>query len=224
MEEKIQGEESEEQTRESGAEETPLKSPEDESEEESEEDESEEESEDVDHKKTLEELEGKEKPNKLEKAKRALFFTAKGVEELGGDPLEVLGLKEKKGDGDDLDTKIEKKFKEQEVKRLARTEDEFKVIMWYVTNQNLSVEDAHILANKGRLKSFASEVKRSDVIPPKGGTSSRKARTEDVPKRADEEVEVLRRRGLVFNTKTNTYQGKYTEEYWDGEKWQSRMR
>ena len=96
--------------------------------------------------------------------------------------------------------------------------------MWRVRNQGLSVEEAHLLANKGRYLKLESELKRADVKIGQGGGAGQKIVDTKAPVRSPEDVALLNRRGLKLNPKTQTYQGKHTEEYWDGEKWATRKR
>lgn len=185
-----------------------------------------EESTDIDYKKELEELEGT-KPSKseLEKAKRALYFNAQRYSELGGDPSDVLPKPKAAAQPEtDVDKVIDLKFAEREARALAKTEDEYQLIVWRVKNQGLSVSEAHLLANKGKLLKLSSELKRADVKPSLGGGAGQRILEETVPERNAAEVQLLTRRGMQFNPKTNTWQGKYTEEYWNGSHWLSRRR
>ena len=176
--------------------------------------------EDDDHKKNLEKLEGKGK-SELEKAERALYFTAQRLKELGGDPKNILGDKPKKEDSPD--TLIEKKFAERDARAMTKSESEYNLVMWYVNNKNLSVEDAYVVANKGKLQREIIEAKRGKVdYAPESNNEQAPKRV--VPKRNPEEVSLLSNRGLHYNPKTQTYQGKFTEEYYDhdSKSWKSR--
>lgn len=204
------------------------------SEEEDEESESEEDtSEDVDYAAELERLEnGKANDTEnssrteLDRAKKALFFNAKRIKELGGDPDEVLG-KKKKDDvatGTDTEKLLDRKFAERDAKAMARNPDELKLIMWYVDNKGLSVEQAYILANEGRLRRTITEIQRSKVKPSGPSAPGRRVVTTTVPDRSPEEKVLLERRGLRFDPKSKTWKGKYSEEYYDPstKRWQSR--
>jgi hypothetical protein len=183
-----------------------------------------EESQDIDYEKELEAL---ERPTRteLEKAQRALHFNAERLKELGGDPADVLKIKPvaKKEDVPDIDAKFERKFAERDAQALARNEAEFKLIMWYVDNKNLSIDEAHLLANKGRILRAADEAKRGNVQYGQP-VNSKKVVVDTTPDRSPEEKAVLQRRGLSFNPKTKTWQGKYSEEYYDKDqrRWVSR--
>jgi hypothetical protein len=179
---------------------------------------------DIDFKKQLETLELEKKPDELEKAKRSLHFNAEKVKELGGDPLEVIQPELRKDEGElsDVDTVIDRKFAERDARSLAKSDDELKVIMWYVRNKGLSVEESHLLANKGKIANQVSELRRANATPSREGGAGRKVEVTTVPDRTPEEKQILERRGMRFNPKTKTFQGKFYEEFWDGDKWASR--
>ena len=190
-------------------------------------DEESEESTDIDYTAELEkakEKETKEKPDEREKARKALFFNAERAKELGLDPAEVLGIKPKvtKKDETDIDSKLERKFTERDVQSITNSEAEYNLVMFYV-DKGLSIEDAHLLANKGKIKRAVDEARRGNVTFGKVDNGTRIV-TETVPQRSPETVALLARRGLKLNPKTKTYQGTYTEEYYDKDtkSWKSR--
>lgn len=168
----------------------------------------------------LEKVQKRER-SELDKAKRALHFNAERLKELGGDPADVLGVKPQKNN--DVESLLDKKFAERDARQMVKSESEFKLVMWYVENKGLSVEEAHLLANKDRFKRSIDEVKRANVVysQAEGGKKVTKPK---VPERTPEEVRLLASRGLNYNPKTQTYQGKYTEEYYNPEtkNWESR--
>ena len=182
--------------------------------------------EDVDHAKELERLETLTPPkSEREKAEKALHFNAERVKELGGDPATVLNFKpETPENANDPTAIIQREFKVRDARMKASSDEEFKHIMWYVDNRGLEVDEAHILANKGKIQRSVIEAKRGAVNfgRPEGG--GRKVVSNEVPDRSEEEKRVLQDRGLRFNPKTKTYQGKIYEEYFDAESksWQSR--
>lgn len=180
-------------------------------------------SEDIDFNKELEALEQKqEQPTgELEKAEKSLFFNARRVKELGGDPAKII-KPEQSNEVTNVEALIDSKLNEEKARSLAKNDAEFKVIMWYVRNKGLSIQEAHILANKGRIERFASEIQRSNVTKSKGSGPGRRVEANTVPSRTQEEVNILSRRGLKFNPQTKTYQGKIYEEYWTGSGWSSR--
>lgn len=156
--------------------------------------------EDIDYDKELETLEETKKPHRTEKEKA--IFTAKKIverlEELEVDPSEIFGKKKAKKEeeeqpertSNDIESRIEARL---EAKRLARSDSEAKLILWYIENKGLSVEDAHILANKGRVKSFVEEQKRAKVVPEQGGGAGQKsdhAKKPELPQ--NEQTELLR--------------------------------
>lgn len=186
-----------------------------------------EEGKDIDFEKELESLEsGDKKPerNELEKAKRSLHFNAERVKELGGDPSEILGKPKTDEKQGDVDSIIDSKFAERDARARAKSESEFKVIMWYVKNKGLSVDDAHMLANKGKILRSTSEFRRSQVDYSKDAGSGQKILRDEIPARSAQEVALLNRRGMQYDPKTKTYRGKYTEEYFDQtqKKWLTR--
>jgi len=173
----------------------------------------------IDHKAELEKLKANDttpesKYSEEEKAKRALYFNAERAKELGIDPAEVLGIKpQDTSKTDDPRSIIREELAERDARALAESEEEFQHMKYYM-DRGLSVEDAHILANKGKLKRSIDEAKRGSVqfakLPP-----THRVERQDVPERSAEEQAVLQRRGLQFNPKTGTWQGRFTEEYWD---------
>ena len=181
---------------------------------------------DIDFKKELEKVQPQTK-SELEKAQKALHFNAQRLVELGGDPAEVLKLKrETKKDNADVDVKsvIQREFIERDVRAMSKNEDHFKLMMHYVDDKKLSAEDAYVLSMKGQILRSITEIKRAGVQYAKPDTGGRKVDTVEVPERSHEEVAILERRGMRFNPKTKTYQGKFYEEYYDSTEkaWKSR--
>lgn len=178
------------------------------------------ESEDIEFNEALEE---KPQRSELDKAK----FTARSVlariGELGGDPAEVIAEHAGKGKPEqDIDARIDRKFAEQDVRKLSRSEAEFKAIMSWV-NKGLSVEDAHLLANKGKIKRSVEEIVRANEARPGQGAGAGERVPQKKEMRQSAEAEArLAQRGLKLNPKTGTYRGQFTEEYFDGTSWQSR--
>lgn len=175
------------------------------------------ESENIDYKAELERLqEGKEKPSELEKARRALFHNAERLKELGGDPEEIIAPKKKpKADEEpDVHSVVQQEFRKERVRGMVESEDEYKLVMFYIETNGLSEEDAYLLANKGKIKRATDEAKRANVSFGRPGNTQRVIQ-DIVPERSPEEQAVLTRRGLSFNPKTKTWQGKYSEEYYD---------
>jgi hypothetical protein len=177
--------------------------------------EAEESSKHIDFKKELEKVQEQPK-SELEKAQRALHFNAERLKELGGDPADVLKLKKDENkDNVDVSSAIKREFAERDARILAKSDDEYKLIMWYVDNKNVSIEEAHLLANKGRFVRSITEANRARVNYSKPDEGGRKITASEVPARSQEEINLLARRGMMFNSKTKTYQGKFYEEYYD---------
>jgi len=188
-------------------------------------------SEDIDFKKELENLEGttppvKPKRTKLEEAAYNLKKNADRFKEMGGDPSEVLGTEVK---ADDTNDEKEGEYVTKsdlariEAKKLAKSDDELKVIMWWVEKKGMSVEDAHWQANKGRIQKTLGEVQRKQSATPGigGGPGERPA---DVIKKSPEDEAMLRRDGFNWNPKTKTYQAKFNEEFYNTatKQWETR--
>ena len=176
---------------------------------------------DIDYKKELETLESKKPKNELEKAKKALYFNSERLKELGGDPAEILGIKESVKETTDVSSVIKREFAERDARARASNDEEYKLIMWYVDNRNLDVEEAYILANKGKLQRSILEAKRGNPVYGKafGGTKKETPVIANHPG-----ADILARRGYKFNPQTKTYQAKYYEEYYDSttKSWKSR--
>jgi len=159
-----------------------------------------------------------EKPQRTEKEKAE--FTLKSVAErlkdLGGDPTEIIG--EKTSESQYV---TKKEFTEAEVRKLARSENEVKAIMAWI-DKGLSVEDAHLIANKGRVKATFSEMERANVRTKEATGAGQKKPAPKAPKPNDVQLMQWRKANMVYDPAQGMAKGKFTEEYWDGEKWSSR--
>lgn len=188
-------------------------------------------SQDIDFKKEADRLEAlkkteeDKKKSELEKAKYTLKSVAERVKQLGGDPDEVF---KPKADIERTDFVTKKdleliEFRTQ-ARQLSASDDEFKVIMWYVENKGLSVEDAHLVANKGKIKSAFDEITRAGNNKPRTGDGESSGQKPPAPpKRMSKDDEAkLARDGFKFNSKSGTYQAKFNEVWWDGSDWQTR--
>lgn len=204
-------------------------------------------SEDVDFDKDLEDLESKKpKRTELEKAVFTAKQLAKKITELGGDATKVFG-KEKKVETEEEDETedapvTKKQFAEYSreterkealklAKALGSSEGEVKVIMWHLENSIVrsgsledDVENAHVLANRKKLKRVASEIARADEArgsghAPTGG--GQKPRLVDIPDAPKEVQDTLRRRGFTLNAKTKEWEAKFTKVVYNKEtkKW-----
>lgn len=193
-----------------------------------------EDSEDDEIQKRADELLGNKKPqDPKSKASRAVYFAAQRYKELGGDPAEALGIKPKKQarkteqDTDepaDIRSVVAQELDEREARDMVKSEAQFNLMKAYMA-KGLSKEEAYLLVNKKQILRNPLEIKRAlDARAEFSGGPSHKATKVEVPERPEEEVKLLQRRGLTFNQKTNTYRGKYTEEYYDSQSktWQTR--
>lgn len=167
--------------------------------------------------------EDKPQRSELEKAQ----FTAKSVinriQELGGDPTELIATEKKVEKNTETDPQYATKhdIARMEARQLAKDEREVNAIMAWV-DRGLTVEDAHYMANKGRVKAVFDEMERGSA-PKREATGAGQRK---VAPTAPEPDETLQRQwaiaGLVYDPKTKTAKGKFTEEYWNGKKWVSR--
>lgn len=159
---------------------------------------------------------GKKTPEEERKqAEFTLTSTAKRLKELGGDPSAVIGADTTPAAAPSMDTSrfvTKEDIARGEAGRLARSPGEAKLIMWYVTNKGLSVEQAHLLANQGRVKTALSEITRSrSAIPSKGGggpgapASIDDASTPELPASSLARVKAA---GMIWNAEKKAYVGK----------------
>lgn len=132
----------------------------------------------IDYKKELETLETedkkKDKPQftEREKAEYNLKRNADKLREHGGDPAKVLGVEKGEVPADAVSKReLDLRFKQQDARARARSDDEYKLMMWYIENRDLSVDEAHLLANKGKVLRSEDEIKRSQVRI-QGGTDT----------------------------------------------------
>ena len=196
--------------------------------EETEEPESEEEPTDIDHKKELEKLNEKEPQTKseLEKAERSLHFNAERLKELGGDPADVLKLKpeEPQEAQDDPRLIVKQELAKDRLRSMCSSDDEYRHAEWYVDNKGLSVDEAYLLANRGKIERSVTEAKRANVAFSRGSSGGEKKPQTSVPEMPQDQQQILQRRGYSYNPKTKTWQAKYYEEYYDHttKSWQSR--
>lgn len=205
-------------------EESPAEGDEPEEEEESEDDEISEED-DEEFQRQADELNGgSSKDEAVRKAKASLYHTAKTLTELGQDPAEVLGInktaKVKKPavvteDAPDVQTAISKELDYREARKLAKSEPMFNLMKAYI-DKGLSVDDAYLLVNKKRIARQSGEAALANTTFKAPSAPSKPSNIrQSVPRRPDAEEQALARRGVLWNQKTQTYRGKYTEEYYD---------
>lgn len=164
--------------------------------------------------------------SELEKAEYTLKSVRDRVKELGGDPDKILGtaVAPETEDKNDPQSLIRAEFAQRDARAVSSNEQEYQAIMSWI-NKGLSVEDAKILANKGRLKDLASEIERGNQRPGSGASvAPQRQKSQRAPSPTPELLKVWQRRGFKLNSKTGTYQGKFNEMYYDHEAqdWRSR--
>lgn len=198
--------------------------------------------EDIDFKKELENLEAGGTPpatppkparTELEKAEFTAKSTLKRIKELGGDPAkliaeelpsptpsvapapEVLVADEEKA------TKLaDARVK---AKTLAKSDAEINVIMWWVENKGMSVEDAHYMANKKKVATVAKEVARAETTVPSNGGGGAGQRPPEIKtnKMNEKNEQRLALAGMTYDQPTNSYVGKKTRVRHNGTTWVS---
>ena len=182
--------------------------------------------EDIDyHKKELDRLQRTASPARSEREKA--IFTAKKLserlQEMDIDPTEIFGAPKKPAkqsweekpeevDVQGMETRIEERL---EAKRLARSEDELRLMAWYMENKGLSARDAHVLANKGRVQTFLDEQKRAQVRVEQGSNASgRKKKQVKIPQLSQDQQQELARQGFV-KQKDGSFEGKKVRMFYD---------
>ena len=195
---------------------------------------------DIDYKKELEDLEGKKPRSELDKAKFSAKSTLKRIAELGGDVNEVLGdfvQKKKVEDDDKEDDKFATKDEFNSLVRnqviahartLVGSEDELKLVLWHLDNSIVKtgntvedLENAHILANRGKIKRTMQEIARANGAKDGAhGPSGAGQRTLDkkVPDMPQATQNILRQRGFTPNPKTGEWEAKFTKVVYNDEK------
>lgn len=148
----------------------------------------------------------------LEKATRSLHFNAKRVRELGGDPTKVIAPpanNEERApaplDTSNFVTKDDKAL--EEARKLGRTDSEIAVIMHRYNNSIKKsgdpvkdIENAYMIAHKGRIQRSFAEIRRGSFARPTPGTPpGRRPRAEDArtPELSSSDQQVLINRGFV---------------------------
>lgn len=163
----------------------------------------------------------------LEKAKRSLHFVTKRVKELGGDPNEILGIKapEAPPQGDTDPRYVTKEdVALDRIRKLAKTDAEADVIIHHYRNTirltgntDQDIENAYLIAHKGKIKRSFSEVRRAAAnMPPKGpqgGAGGRPGVESQQPALSRAEQATLLRRGFK-KLADGSWEGKhYTLKY-----------
>lgn len=173
-----------------------------------------------------------------ERAETALFHQAQRLKKLGGDPSKVL---EKAGGGQeggeppspapvvppvpapDDNTVSRDQFVELEFGKIAKSAAERKVYMYHYTNSinrtgNIAtdMENAMLIANKGRIMRSFGELRRANFAKPGegGGAPGRKQPAQvSVPQVSAQEARVLRQRGFVQQPDGSWKGKRYTLRY-----------
>ena|SRR3990167_6011794 len=159
------------------------------------------------------------KRTELEKAEYSARSVLNKVAELGGDPAKVakdfVPETDKEATGgftrNDADQLFNEKLAEQHARSLAKSDKEFQAIMSWVKIKGLSVEDAHLLANRGKVKQATAEIQRAQEATASSNSAGAgvKTQTTKVPQMPIEMQQVLRRRGM--KQEGGKWVGKITE-------------
>jgi len=173
--------------------------------------EEEEDEEDIDFEEELKNLQPPAPPapdskKELEKAEKSLFFNAQQVKKLGGDPSKVLAgeapIAPKPVEGAEFVSRED--FVETEFAKIAKSEAERKVLMHHYKysiqktgNLAADMENAYILANKGKIQRSFSEIRRGALARPAPGSppGRRAPAAQAVPALTADEQNTLKRRG-----------------------------
>lgn len=175
--------------------------------------------EEVDFKKEAEALEKKEERTDLEKAERSLHFNAERVRQLGGDPSKIIHPNQKK---DESEFVTKEDFAQNYAASLVRSPEELKVLMWHYKNSiqrtgniNEDIDNAYLIAHKGKIRRTQEEIDRSDHPKPPTGGSGRETRKADKLRLPRDQEIVLSRRGFTLNPKTGEYEAKFNKVIYD---------
>ena len=193
-------------------------------------------SEDADFEKELEALENggdntpapapKSTKSDLEKAIMTGKSIAKRIKTLGGDPAELISDVDADpvpapAERHDMDTSqfmTKLDFARQEASKLAKSPSELNLIMWWVKNKGMSVDDAHFMANKGKLKKVMSEVNRTQTTvtaKPGGGAGQRPADATGAPELSRVDLLRIQQSGMIYDPAKKAYVGKKVQLRYD---------
>lgn len=163
-----------------------------------------------------------DKRPELEKAEKALFFNAKRVKELGGDPGKVLApvaappqppaaptpdAPETPAPAYVTEESLNKRDLAAEIRKLSRTEAEYKVTAWHAENSIKAsgdpvkdAENAYLIAHKGRITRSFEEIRRAGFSrPAPGAPPGRRAPVvAKAPELQPAEKVVMQRRGFAL--------------------------
>lgn len=166
--------------------------------------------------------------DELTKAKTALFHNAKRFKELGGDPAEIIsGLQpepvvvpvvENTPANPDNNNVTKDDMVELEFKRIAKTPAEVAVYMHHYKNSIVKtgkitedIENAMLIANKGRILRSFSELRRADnVVPRPASNNGAPQNKPQIKQLSAADATVLRRRGFKLQADGSWVGKKYT--------------
>ncbi len=184
---------------------------------------------DAEFEKELRELEsGQQAPKpqrtELEKATFTAKSTLKRIKELGGDPTALLGETppvEKPIETDTSQFVTKTDLARQEAQKLARSPGEVKLIMWWVENKGMSVQDAHYMANKGRILKTVGEITRAkDAVPSNDGGGPGQVtpiNKDDAPILPELDRQRLVQSGMTYDPSKKAWIGKKIQQRWDSQ-------
>lgn len=171
---------------------------------------------------------GKTAEEERKQAEFTLKSTAKRLKELGGDPTAALAGSEAAAPATPVPAPIDtSRFATKEdlvaleVRKLSRSEGEFRVIMHYV-KKGLSVSQSHLLANEKRVTKALSEVTRSNAAitsPGGGGAGADRPVETEAPALSDTEKNRLIGAGMRYDPTKKAWVGKKVQQRWDGKAW-----
>lgn len=163
--------------------------------------------------------------SELEKATYTAKSTIKRIKELGGDPSSLLGEEPAPKPPVSTQTEVDtsqfvtkKDMARAEAAKLAKSPAELKLIMWHVENRGMSVEDAHFLANKNRIRRTLSEVGRGENLIPAAagaGAGQRPEEKADAPELPAGEKQRLLASDMVYDPAKKAYVGKKVQHRFD---------
>lgn len=165
-----------------------------------------------------------EQRSELEKATFTAKSTLKRIKELGGDPNALLGEEAPRAPAEkpqEVDTSkfvTKRDLATAKAQEIAKSPNELKLIMWYVDNKGMSVEDAHFMANKNRIRRTLSEVRRGEsAIPaaPGAGAGQRRADKPEAPDLPESEKRRLEASGMKYDPAKMAYVGKKVQHRYD---------
>lgn len=162
--------------------------------------------------------------SEVDKATFSFKSQAKRLKELGVDPSTLIedgapAAPEPQVppavDTSNFVTKID--LAKTEASKLAKSPGELSVIMWWVTNKGMTVEDAHYMANKGKIQKKIGEVNRANSAVPSngGGAGQAAAHVTDAPEISEADKKRLAASGMIYDPAKKAYVGKKMQYRFD---------